>query len=219
MAVKRKAVAHQRNSKRRCNTEKVLQAPEIQMMRKTDAPQQTTRKTTFFSLPAELRNRIYDLALIHPEEVKVTKRFKEPSILQSHPQIRHEARKLYYRNNTFRAPIQNCDATLLVAFNKLIRQFADETGSVRLRMKLTGRKDWAGIVKWCEQIHKYRLHCWYWTNPDKTRMEAVIEAAHKVVRVNGRSSWAKCRAGLQALGEVVARYDPAWMKPSKGGRK
>lgn len=50
-------------------------------------------------------------------------------------------------------------------------------------------------------------------------MEAVIEAAHKVVRVNGHSSWAKCRAQLQALGEVIERYDPAWTKAAKNGRK
>ncbi|CAK3747693.1 Hypothetical predicted protein [Lecanosticta acicola] len=168
------------------------------------------KRTNFFSLPAEVRNQIYAYALVARKEIAVTPHLHEPDLLSTSRQIRFEARKFYYRNNTFRVPVRNCDAALLVKFNKFLIQFGDGEGSVRLLMKLTGRKNWANVLAWCEQIHTQRLNTWYWCRP-KTPMETVIEAAHKIVR-NGGLSWERCKEGLDALGDTIGKYDAAWMR-------
>ena len=55
------------------------------------------------SLPAELRNRIYRLALINDKPLNITskKTNQEPALLATNRQIRAEALKIYYAENIF----------------------------------------------------------------------------------------------------------------------
>ncbi|KAK5701730.1 hypothetical protein LTR97_004548 [Elasticomyces elasticus] len=64
---------------------------------------ENTKTASFFSLPAELRNRIYELALVPTGGVFPTLDFGgKPSIaLLSIPPIRREAEPMYWRQNSF----------------------------------------------------------------------------------------------------------------------
>ena len=75
----------------------------------TDELRSTTdTKTGFRDLPAELRNQIYNLALISEQPIQITTVkargcdvHTEPGILQTNRQIRNETLKLYFEGNTF----------------------------------------------------------------------------------------------------------------------
>lgn len=56
-------------------------------------------------LPAELRNRVYELVLVHPNEIAVNSRKRlrdHKALLQTCKQIREEASKIFYALNSFR---------------------------------------------------------------------------------------------------------------------
>lgn len=65
-----------------------------------------TTASGFLALPAEIRNRIYSLALVNPDPVRIPfstyKRLDlEPGLLATNKQIRAEAPKMFYAENTF----------------------------------------------------------------------------------------------------------------------
>ena len=76
----------------------------------------SSEPTSFFSLPGELRNEIYKLALVQPDPVSIDARGVTPRILDSpststsrvlalllaNKQIYSEARAIFYHDNSFR---------------------------------------------------------------------------------------------------------------------
>ncbi|KAK5112302.1 hypothetical protein LTR85_011574 [Meristemomyces frigidus] len=75
---------------------------------RSNVPQETTlvtapRDTTFLDLPAELRNAIYELVLLGPSAIAITRksRPKLPSLLRTNRQIREETCAIYFAGNTF----------------------------------------------------------------------------------------------------------------------
>ena len=76
----------------------------------------SSEPTSFFSLPGELRNEIYKLALVQPHPVSIDARVVTPRILDSpststsrvlalllaNKQIYSEARTIFYHDNSFR---------------------------------------------------------------------------------------------------------------------
>lgn len=63
----------------------------------------TVAQTSFFDLPAEIRNRIYDLALKEDEPIDLQDRpyIEEPALLMTRLRIRSEALAVFYGVNTF----------------------------------------------------------------------------------------------------------------------
>lgn len=69
------------------------------------------------ALPAELRNRIYELALIQPERITVSVETKHQSALaQVSKRLRQECRSINYTHNTFTFQVMDNDTSLLVAW-------------------------------------------------------------------------------------------------------
>lgn len=68
------------------------------------------------SLPAELRSRIYDLALTQADYITVTPDLRQPRLLSVNRQIRKEARNIWYMSNTFDFRIYDCSDALLHKF-------------------------------------------------------------------------------------------------------
>lgn len=77
-------------------------------------------KQIFLTLPAELRNSIYELVIISPDELVITKEgnLATPPLLQVCKQIRCEALTMYYAENCFRALVDDHDACGLEAWLK-----------------------------------------------------------------------------------------------------
>lgn len=122
------------------------------------------KKTCFLDLPAEIRNTVYQMALVKadiitlPDDVPGSRSsaqwyLHEPALLAASSQIRHEALPVFYSNNTFQAPYSGAACV-----------FFQQLGSERCKMLrhlrafnflvLTGtyRKDWLRTV-W-ESVHR-----------------------------------------------------------------
>lgn len=61
------------------------------------------QQSRFLDLPGELRNAIYELAVVdHSGGIEIEKTLKEPALLSVCTQIRYEATAVYYEQNKFR---------------------------------------------------------------------------------------------------------------------
>lgn len=61
------------------------------------------------ALPAELRNEIYELALVSDNQVLISSEYEQemlPGLFTTSKQIRLEASTIYYNNNTFKAHVE-----------------------------------------------------------------------------------------------------------------
>lgn len=61
------------------------------------------------TLPGELRNEIYELALLSPHQIIFKKGWEEHSLLYTSKEIRTEARSLYYKGNRFLLIVKELD--------------------------------------------------------------------------------------------------------------
>lgn len=68
-------------------------------------------------LAAELRNRIYEYALVEDDDVEIRpETFAQPGLLLTCRKIRAEALPIYFLDNVFKFNIRKFEASLLVAF-------------------------------------------------------------------------------------------------------
>ena len=84
-----------------------------------------TKATGLFSLPAELRNQVYDLVLQQPKNTMIQIKsigFTAPglALLRACKQIYHEATPIFYTTNRFRVQIYKYDSDTALKFTELI---------------------------------------------------------------------------------------------------
>lgn len=128
-------------------------------------------KSPLFALPAELRNKIYEYALIDQDPIplyfthradRITQSCPGPALLQVCHQIRFEATAMYYTNNTFTIKPWNllrCEPVLeawLRAIGPETRKFVSTVRMEHLGTELP-RIDTEGQWKKCLKRLRKRL--------------------------------------------------------------
>ncbi|KAK4503838.1 hypothetical protein PRZ48_004753 [Zasmidium cellare] len=166
---------------------------------------------SFLSLSAELRNQIYELALIEDDDIPVTKDLKEPGLLFVNRQIRSETRLMWFVQNRFEIPITDCAPGLLEPFMRFfvrIRPLTNQPMSIDYGFIQTGR-NWANLMEWCRVVHRYpcAMEMSYYSN----RYEEIIIAAHEIANSHVGAPWAVCERGFKTLRSVAGRLDTRWL--------
>ncbi|KAF2170181.1 hypothetical protein M409DRAFT_19784 [Zasmidium cellare ATCC 36951] len=203
--------------KRKPGQQGQLAAPtKRRKMKKRIGDDNGKKRTSFLDLPPELRNDIYERALIQPTTITVTHSLKDPKLLRTCRQIRFEARKIFYLRNSFRVVVHNCDARLLAAFERHIAQFEQwEGGKIKvetlLYIAISGRKVWGNLVQWCFEVHQ-RGGGFLGPKPSDNRLRSVIAAAHAVTNASGGVSWEKCLEALEAMRAALGLVDKGWLR-------
>ncbi|KAK5121096.1 hypothetical protein LTR85_005580 [Meristemomyces frigidus] len=165
-------------------------------------------------LPAEIRNAIYGYALAE-DEIAVTAGLQQPPLLHICRQVRVEALGLWYTSNDFVIPIEDCDATLLVAFVGHLRLVGH--AGVDLPVMLGG-KNWSNLQRWCRAIWSQQCVHHLPRYAEATEVEAVIIAAHDIAAQYVNEPWESCEQALENLGFVVGKFDSEWL-PNEQSRK
>ena len=101
----------------------------------------------------EIRNVIYELALQSNETILVDRELKLPPLLATCTQIRDEACSIWYRDNQFRAEVNNCDAAALNKWSQHCctvgqRDYFD------VPIFLEGLIYWSNLLDWCRAVWK-----------------------------------------------------------------
>lgn len=135
---------------------------------------------------------------------------KQPALLSVNRQVRSEAKRIWYRSNTFAFHIEGYDDTL-------VRQFYANClangGNTKIKLRLRGVGNWTNLLNWCK-------HIWHGQSISATKAEpgehgrtfCIMLAAHEVVEQhlqNGRS-WGECAVALESMRKLVQKLHPAW---------
>ncbi|KAI7370787.1 hypothetical protein KC328_g17681, partial [Hortaea werneckii] len=94
-------------------------AKKISSLTTTEQHQPPTHQTSpLLTLPPELRNKIYSLALTSPSKTTPSKtgHLKHPALLQTCVQIRREATQMYFAQTTFQLHLNPSNPTPLHTF-------------------------------------------------------------------------------------------------------
>lgn len=101
------------------------------------------------SLPAEVRNQIYFLALTSPptpvRRTLVTRDLKEPPLLLTNRQIRSEAQGIWRYNTKFLFKVHDCDATLLIKFSNFVQVNYHVNQIPWIVLKRSGKVSWRNL--------------------------------------------------------------------------
>lgn len=166
-------------------------------------------QSRLLSLPAELRNSIYELALIEPHYIQIDSNLKEPGVLHVNRQIHKEARSVWYTSNTFEVAIRQCDDSLL-------RKFTMHCNTLpvmaTVRIQLFNSNSWSNLIRWCRNVWNGESAGMSPKIYGASNTMAVVYAAHKIVDDYMRKSrsWDECLATLTTLKEMSEQLDPSW---------
>lgn len=179
------------------------------------SPSQDPPKPALLSLPAELRNRIYRLALVQDAEIRIAPSHSpppEPALLSTCRQVRGEARNIYYQDNTFLFGVSDFDAAMLVTFESRSRTHRRANHS----LALGGGPNWANLKAWIRAVFEGRGHYFSRRFDD----EAVPAPLHEhlavmcfdvMMRLRARGmEWKQAKGVLEDLHRGMAAADPRW---------
>lgn len=168
-------------------------------------------KPNLLGLPAELRNRIYELSLAEPDEIEITKSLQEPSLPSVNRQIRSEARKIWYENNSFYVAVVGWDDDLLHRFTKHCLKI--KVNPVLALEIERATKNWINLERWCKHLWDKESKGLQTDYPDMCPIEVVVSAAHQIVfqHIEGKRSWAEYAVALGNFRRVVQTLDSGWI--------
>ncbi|KAF2209047.1 hypothetical protein CERZMDRAFT_100801 [Cercospora zeae-maydis SCOH1-5] len=124
-----------------------------------------SKPSPFLALAPELRNRIYEYALhLSQNSSKLDLNhsfrgsnpiFREPGILTTCRQIRHEALKIYLLSNTFAIKVFDCETSQLIAFERRCCALDVAKGMSVSIWPATKREefDWKALWVWALYVH------------------------------------------------------------------
>lgn len=155
-------------------------------------------------LPAELRVRIYEDALLQEDRVEITKRsFAQPGLLRTCRQIRHEASTIHYNKNKFSVWALGFDSGVLKRFCTQAAGFWDNYDLERMDVVLHNHRvqpSWGNVLKWMKAYHAdevMMLVC----GPHVGGHERCCahESASKIVSTLDDADWEVVKAVLEVL--------------------
>lgn len=95
-----------------------------------------TEPCTFLDLSAELQNRIYEITLVSDDAIEIDDESKQPGLLQTNRQVRQEATKVWYFQNSFLVSIDECDARLAALFQEhLMEKFPKNDAWINIEVE------------------------------------------------------------------------------------
>lgn len=113
-------------------------------------------QSPFLRLPGELRNRIYEYALVEGKPVKVFPgKTRPPQLLGTCKTIREEGIKIWVSSNDFDFPSINRDAKYFALFQKHF--FKYKVDKTKRNVKIgdwKGRVNWWNVMECCEILFR-----------------------------------------------------------------
>ncbi|KAK5111956.1 hypothetical protein LTR85_011703 [Meristemomyces frigidus] len=185
-----------------CSSDEVPQMPALSFV-----PQ-----SPLLALPAELRNRIYEFALLEQETVHVDDNLRRPALLDTCRQIRSEALRLWYTENAFLFTIHDCDGTVADKFLCSLRMLPINDSKLHARYVYTGVANWKNLKAWAklDWSDKRQLNLEPSSSNGGSPEADMIAAVSGFVGEMLDKSWEEVDTALERLRATVARYTKSW---------
>ena len=120
----------------------------------TAAPARVAQDSRFLDLPAELRNTIYELAVLdHSGGIEICLTLREPALLSVCSQTRDEASAIYYKQNKFWYDALSLNTIRLNQWSTKTAAAAFSNLDVYIFLPSKGEEiNWLWLITWCREI-------------------------------------------------------------------
>lgn len=146
------------------------------------------------------------LSLLEESPIVVKPDLKQPSLLQTCRQIRHEAKPVWYAENDFHIFVEECDDSLVHAWSEHVKNVGVQP---KVSMMLMGYVNWNHLKAWCRRI-------WAGTSlalpKERSSLnecgDDMVAAAHHIAMIHRGSPWYLCGQALRKVEHMVHRSGP-----------
>lgn len=157
-------------------------------------------------LPADLRNIIYEFALVEADFILITPDLKQPALLATCRQVRAEARLMWFWRNTFVYIAQDCNIRPLFAFHALYG--SPLPIQVNVAVYAQGQHNWKALKEWCKLVFKHKRHCFRCSG--RTQGFQVLRAATVMAKRSRALTWGDFEQDLELWRPVAALSHEEW---------
>ncbi len=198
----------------------------------TDAILQTTNDASshtrppILKLPAELRNKTWQLALREEGKIQVWSRrsVRLPNWIRASKQVFEETFRLWFATNDFRVMIVDLDRTPLEEFLDDLDKIRAGVGSMEISVGAS--RNWENLVSWCEAAYwKYRALAMGYHGMavagqqrmivpilyDEQETKDVVEPARAISKKLVGVPWGLLLVVLEDYRVCAALKDPEWL--------
>lgn len=115
----------------------------------------TGKPCHLLKLPGEMRNRIYEYALISPNKIQVTPTGYNinSGLLGTCKEIRAEAHGIFYADNTFGLHVRNYDSATVMHWLDHLEHLFHRTLKVTSTSTIWDEPCWANLMIWLARYH------------------------------------------------------------------
>jgi hypothetical protein len=173
-----------------------------------------SQKSSLLTLPPELRNEIYRLALISSEKIDITKEYNEPALLSVSRKIRDEATPILYLRNQWHIDLPDWDCGLYKAFftHVKFRGISDLS-----KMKVTWNNSGAldnktGLLRFTKVLHENEgfLSINYESSRQRDAVTSAAVGACEVAKRMRKQPWNDIDSVLEVYFDEVAKEKDGW---------
>lgn len=164
------------------------------------------------SMPAEMRNRIYRLALLDPQEISVSAAgVPEPGFMRACKQIRQETFAIYYGENEFTVDMSRYDPTATVIWQRMY-MLLYEKYRIQPVTQMHGDKtpNWQNLIRWLEQAHGGRIQTGMGVKKNAGVELHVVGAMFEAVRTLQDLPWKRVQEFLEEQRKILIILDKKW---------
>ncbi|KAK4963697.1 hypothetical protein LTR10_001328 [Elasticomyces elasticus] len=171
-----------------------------------------------FKIPGEIRNQIYEYALLEPKKIKIKPTGPgEPPLLRVSKRIRDEASSIYYTLNTFHVYITDFDGAAVTPFSRQISRYdfhpplnKGEGGASNVLFLMGGDAKWDNLVRWIKDVHNYQSTFRPDLDKPQTRNDYIVGAAFKLEEAMRWMGWGMVEKALSAFQHGLKGTCSAW---------
>lgn len=178
-------------------------------------PDQIQDETSFcplLELAPELRNHIYEYALLSGDDTMITNAgFAAPGLLAVNKQIRSEAKPVFYARSRFQIVMHDFHAVaiyrwVLIASEMGIQPTAD---AFYLSTQSTWTPHWRNLVGWARMLHKTEVRLAIGRRESQLITTVICSVLSTAAKLRG-SKWSQVCAALECQRKILIALDPAW---------
>lgn len=166
------------------------------------------------SIPGELRNRIYRLAIIEPDSIIIDRTSwasHQPALLKTCKQIRVEALPLFYVESKISADIHHWNPVAKDRVNRLMMSY--NIKSPHVYYYFSGLPNWTNLLAWLKAVYEERAEgiatCVGEQKPLHRKTIGVMFLM--VSKARGNIPWSDLVELLDAQRELLGVNDPQWL--------
>ena len=171
------------------------------------------RTSRLLQLPGELRNKIYSDVLVDSNRIEIDRHVPQPALLEVCREVRQEAVKIFWTENTFNIYIRGYSGGLHCALERLRRRY-DAKLAASHTVEFGPVACWPALLRWLEQVHRgYSDGVGLGEEPEELDdEELLVFATFAIAKACSKLPWAEVVKLVEPQRIILERYDDGWKR-------